>query len=193
MESALNHIDLKERARTIELPENDFKLLAYPLIMEQFSKIDDPAYSDIILWTQLLRGWSDKKKKPTYYEEGSFDLIIETYHLLQNGELPKYTDLLLNDLMFDTVDQTTAFWHFVNPYEYPIYSTEIGEILYGYDPERRVNDAQLELYQYDFTRRFGRYYIELSRLVTKKLNEAGYDYEVQKMRAIELTVLYGSD
>lgn len=193
MESELDHIDLKERAQTIEVPESDFKLLAYPLIMEQFSKTNDPDRNDIILWIQILRGWSNEKKKPTFYDEDSLDMVIENYHDVMNDEPPKYSELILNSLMFDTAEQTTAFWHFVNPYEYPIYSFEIGQMLYGQEKRSKHIDNLLEMMVYDWSRRFGPYYRELANIVDEKLNSAGYDYKVGKMRAIELTLLYGKE
>ena len=190
-------VDFKQRAETISLPEYDNKLLAYPILLEKLSNIDKVAEEHLTLGSVLIKGWMGIPDSDFDYNEEDLEFLLEGFNNAFNGDLYDLMDLAL---YYGDISGVTAFLHFTCPSFYPIHTPEIDINLYGAKASTSQWEEQyviqyIEACQTLSDNLFNQYkrFNEAVKIVNKKLEQAGYDYTVGEMRAIEMCLLYGDE
>ncbi|MEL7834859.1 hypothetical protein [Fodinibius sp. Rm-B-1B1-1] len=194
--SIFEDINFEERARNLTLPEFDQQLLSYPLILKQFDGVYNIEPEYIILGVELIKGWLNLPQESFNYDSEDLEFMVNKFNgaFNENISFQELTDLAL---YFGNFEATTAMLHFLNPYSYPIHSPEIDKVLYKKTATTLKWEEQY-LWQFiEACQSFSSYdygmSTQIENTVSDRLTEAGYDYKVDKMRAIEMCLIYGDD
>jgi hypothetical protein len=192
--SLFDEINFEKRANNLKLPENDHKLMAYPLILKHFSEIEDVGRDDIIFILELIRGWSHKEKKYQKNDSGSLDFLVDVFNRVRQDGMLHIDEVMDVSVNFNNKEEASVFYHFINPGLYPIYSKSVEEELDGGADSGTIGKAQFETYL-DEGIKFGLndYQHNLDSIVSSQLKEAGYNYAVTSVRAMELCLTYGTE
>lgn len=192
--SLFDEINFEKRANNLTLPADDHKLLVYPLILNHFSMIDNVERENIIFILELIRGWSHEEKKYHKYDSDILDFLVDVFKRVRQDGMLHFAEVMDVSVNFDTEEETSVFYHFINPYLYPIYTDTVKKELYGGPDAGTIGEVQFEIYL-DRGIEFGLNSNKrsLTTLVSNKLREAGYNYDVTSVRALELCLTYGTE
>lgn len=191
----LEDISFKKEAEKISLPENHNYLISYPKFVNYFAEKDELTTSDVIIGGNLVYGWM-----PTTFKlkEGYLYCIsgaTKALNSVKNDKLLSEEELItVKRVINNSIVGTSKLLHFINPDLYPIWDSKICKVMHGTDSYHTVSKTQNYFeYQEECLNLISQKQLnEPFRLVQKALYESNYNYEISKMRALEMILFYSS-